>query len=190
MQASICTVYTERMSLRPDPFTHYTILNEHALYYLVFCVRTLLVNTPFYPGVCVQIHDHPRFRVWSLAGMRERKGCTATVLTSVQGGTWPLAVRAAGRWRWFGSKGRACSSTFFYLRLYFCPFRRDTVFVLQRASSQRTKGEMRKCAETLTSLFRNALISVDQKRKGKNRRGEISRVNGRNREGREICGHI
>lgn len=96
MQASICTVYTERMSLRPDPFTHYTILNEHELYYLVFCVRTLLVNTPFYPGVCVQIHDHLRFRVWSLAGMRERKGCTATVLTSVQGGTWPLAVRAAG----------------------------------------------------------------------------------------------
>ena len=64
-------------------------------------------------------------------------------------------------WGWFGSKGRACSSTFFYLRLYFSPFHRDTVFVLQRASSQRTKGEMRKCAETLTSLFWNALISVD-----------------------------
>jgi len=87
----------------------------------------------------------------------ERKGCTATVLTSVQSGTWPLAVGAAKRWGWFGSKGRACSSTFFYLRLYFSPFRRDTVFVLQWASSRRTKGEMRKCAETLTSLCWNAL---------------------------------
>jgi len=29
-------------------------------------------------------------------------------------------------------------------------------------SSRRTKEEMRKCAETLTSLFRNALISVDR----------------------------
>jgi len=28
-------------------------------------------------------------------------------------------------------------------------------------SSRRTKGETRKCAETLTSLFRNALISAD-----------------------------
>lgn len=117
-----------------------------------------------------------RWRGW------ERKGCTATVLTSVQGGTWPLAVGVAGRWRWLGSKGRACSSTFFYLRLYFCPFRRDTVFVLQRASSRRTKGEMRKCAETLTSLFRNALISTVDRvalgREGKETK-DISKVNGR-----------
>lgn len=150
------------MSLRPDPFTHYTILNEHALCSHVFCVRTLLVNTPFYLGVCM---CRSMITYAFACGDRwrgERKGRTATVLTSVQSGTWPLAVGAAGRWRWFGSKGRACSSTFFYLRLYFSPFRRDTVFVLQRASSRRTKGEMRKCAETLTSLFWNVLISVDR----------------------------
>lgn len=128
-QVTICTMpYIRGTSLRPDPFIYYTILNEHALYCLVFCVRTLLVNTPFYPSVCVQIHDHLRARVWLLRD--ERKGHTATVLTSVQGGTWPLAVGAAGRWGWFGSKGRACFSTFFYLRLYSSPFRRDTVFVL------------------------------------------------------------
>lgn len=49
--------------------------------------------------------------------------------------------------------------------LYFFPFCRETVFVRERTSdSRRTKGKMQECAGTLTSLFRDALISVGPSR--------------------------
>lgn len=163
MQAPICTVSrircTDVFDQNPCPFTRNTTLDEHALYPLVFCVRTLLVNTPFYPRACV---CSARVRVCVCSWVEKgRKGCT-TVLTSVQGGTWPLAVGGAGRDEGVIRVERTClllylfpTSGFIFLRL---------AATLSLSSDELPPGELKgKCGnvpQPLTSLFRNALISV------------------------------
>lgn len=163
----------------PCPFTRNTTLDEHALYPLVFCVRTLLVNTPFYPRACVQMptREHLHDRVYLFAGREGKKGvhdsanqCSGR---DVAIGGWRSGVR------WRGDSGRKdvpARLPLSYLRLYFSPFRRDTVFVLWRVSSRETKGEMRKCAATLNFIISECFnFSRVAHRKGR-RKQEISKV--------------
>lgn len=65
------------------PFSEYAILSARACVCMHVCVQM-----PTWTPTCS--------RVFVRGSRREERGCT-TVLTSVQGGTWPLAVGATGR---------------------------------------------------------------------------------------------
>lgn len=180
MQPPICIIpYTLYGRLRPESVSIYP--QYHPRRARIVLAR-ILCSYPFseYAILSARMCADAHMNIYTFACIcsrieKGRKGCT-TVLTSVQGGTWPLAVGAAGRDEGVIRVERTCllRLPLSFLRLYFSPFRRDTVFVLRRVSSRRNKGEIRKCAATLNFIIPERFnFSRVAHRKGK-RKQEIS----------------
>lgn len=128
----------------------------------------ILCSYPFseYAILSARMCGDARMNIYTFACIcsrieKGRKGC-ATVLTSVQGGTWPLAVGAAGRDEGVIRVERTCllvclfpSSGFIFLRFAATPSLSSGEF-----PPGEIKGKYENVPQPLTSLFRNALISV------------------------------
>lgn len=166
MQASICIIpYTLYERLRPESVSIYS--QYHPRRARIVLAR-ILCSYPFseYAILSARMCADAHMNIYTFACIcprveKGRKGCT-TVLTSVQGGTWPLAVGTEGRDEGVIRVERTCllvclfpTSGFIFLRF---------AATLSLSSGKFSPGEIKgKCGnvpQPLTSLFRNALISV------------------------------